>query len=100
MGEKGGALRATSVVALVNCSSDQASMTIGVVPAMSERTMTCVPAMCCGGSGSNHVPALMRSWVAVALAMSASFVSIARFGVPVDPLVETTSARRSGASVG
>ena len=65
----------------------------GSVPAATQRSSTCTPAMWCGGMASSQAPGPpSRSWVAAALAASAVAGSIASLGVPVEPDVPTTRA--------
>ena len=72
--------------------------TSGAVPASSDRTSTCSPATCVGGSASSHVPLPTRAAVAAAEARRFAAVSRTPFGSPVEPEVGTTSATSSCSS--
>ena len=63
------------------------------MPASSDRTITCTPAMWWAGRVSSHCPGPpSRACVAVADAVSAAADSSTPLGAPVDPEVATTTA--------
>src|SRR5699024_8652549 len=69
----------------------------GVVPARTERTTTCSPAMWCGGRARSHLPGLLsRAWVASAEACSASAERATIFGSPDEPEVAMSAAAFAG----
>ncbi len=61
------------------------SSTTGVVPASTERTSTCSPPTCVGGTASSHCPSPRRAAVAVADAVTHARGSSTPLGAPVEP---------------